>query len=65
MVTNLKRRLQVILVTERKVLNGSRSFHRLHGWAGLFEVSDVLGISHLPTTAVLTRVCPRQNHRRL
>jgi hypothetical protein len=33
-------------------------FHRLHSGTGLLEVSDVLGISLLPTATVLTGISP-------
>ena len=56
--TNLKWRLQVILVSDREVFHSPQFLHRLHPWTGLLEVPDVLGISPLPTTAVLTGIGP-------
>ena len=56
--TNLKRCLQVILVSKREVFHGSRFLHHLYSWAGLLEVSDILGISLLPAAAVLAGVSP-------
>jgi len=63
--TNLKWRLQVILVSNGKVFHSPKFLHRLHPWTGLLEVSDVLGISLLPATAVLAGVGSRKDDRRL
>ena len=65
MATDLKRRLQVILISNSKIFDGPRSFHRLYGWTGLLEMPDVLRISLLSTTTVLIGIRPRQDNRRL
>lgn len=58
MTTDLKRRLQEILVSKGEVFHSPRLFHHLDSWTGLLEVSDILGISSLPTTTVLTGIGP-------
>ena len=63
--TNLKWRLQVILVSNRKVFHCPRFHHHLHTRTGLLEVSDILGIGFFPTTAMLAGVGSRKDDRRL
>lgn len=63
--TNLKWCLQVIMVSNSKVLDGPPFLDRLNSGASLFEVPDVLGIGPLPTATVLTGVSPREDDRRL